>query len=83
MCHLRVINVSTEFIKQILLNSTEHDIHHSYTVVDILTFISMTNRTSESLKARTVFSILVFISSVNCMFFLVELSINKVLFPPA
>ena len=36
-------------------------------IAGILTFISMINTTSESLKARTIFSILVFMSSGNVM----------------
>ena len=49
------------------------------TNVDILTFISMINTTSESLKARTVFFVQLFSfrsSDIPCS---AELSMNKVL----
>ena len=68
-----------------MLCSTEHEINHAHTVkmpiiVDILnhsilTFTSMINTTSESLKARKGFSLqhfVVFMSSLNCRLDLVE-----------
>ena len=48
-----------------ILNSAEHKIYPA--IVDILTFISMINTTSERLKARNFSSILVFMSSRNFM----------------
>ena len=47
-------------LKKIMLNSNEHEIYHALivkmpTLVGILTFISMINTTSESLKARKAF----------------------------
>ena len=44
-----------------MLNSTEHELYHAHnlkmaTVVDILTFISLINTKSESLKAIKVFT---------------------------
>ena len=45
-----------EVLKLFMLNSNEHEIYHAHICfVGILTFISMINTTSESLKARKVY----------------------------
>ena len=55
-------------------NSIEHEVYHAHKckTVDILTFISMVNATSQSMKARKNFSISVFITSSNFMLSWVE-----------
>ena len=61
-----------------MLTEAEHEIYHAYKIVGILTFTSMINSTSDSLKAGKVFNFQHF-----CILFyehfLVELSMKKVL----
>ena len=57
-----------EVINFFMLNSTEYEIYNVHnakmpTIVGILTFMSMIDMTSESLKGFLFFSILVFMSS--------------------